>query len=120
MSEEPTQDLPRRSFEERVLAELASINMRLTNLDGHFTTLERKMDALDGNVDALVGKVAALESKVDARLHDTRPIWESVQVRLGGIENTLEDMNGQMRLLVADLFQMRARVFKLEDQARVS
>lgn len=113
MSEEPTQDLPRQSFEERVLAELASINMRLTNLEGHFTTLEGKVDALESKVDSL-------ESKVDARLHDTRPMWESVQVRLGVIENTLEDMNGQMRLLVADLFQMRARVFKLEDQARIS
>ena len=58
MSEDLTQNLPSRPFEERVLAELAAINMHLGSLDRRMTSLEEK---------------------VDARLHDTRPMWEAVQ-----------------------------------------
>jgi hypothetical protein len=58
MSEETTQDMPDgRSFEERVFA---------------------RFDALDA-------RLASLEEGVDARLHETRPIWEAVLSRLDKI-----------------------------------
>jgi hypothetical protein len=86
MSEDPTRNLP-ASFEERVLSELAAINARLPSL----------------------------EEKVDMRLHETRPIWESMQNQLKGIEKQLDDLNRQFGTLIKDSFNLRVRVEKLED-----
>lgn len=88
MSDDPTRNLP-TSFEERVLAEFAQLNKRLS----------------------------ALEDKVDARLRETRPIWEGVQQRLTGVERELTTLNRQFRTLIRDSIDVRSRVEKLEDEA---
>src|SRR5436305_394533 len=104
MSEDTTQGLPPRPFEERVLAELAAMRQELTTVNS---------------------RMSALEEKVDTQLRETRPIWEGVLARLtaieselprlGGIESELARMNRQFRSFVADIFQVRARVEKLEE-----
>jgi len=103
MSEDLTQDLP-RSFEERVLSELSAMRQELAAVNSRLSTLEEK---------------------VDTRLRETRPIWEGVlsrltaieaeMPRLGGIESELARMNRQFRSFVADIFQLRVRVEKLEE-----
>ncbi|HVF27208.1 MAG TPA: hypothetical protein VM943_03135, partial [Pyrinomonadaceae bacterium] len=74
MSEEPTERLnDRSSFEARVLSELATLGNRL----------------------------ATLEEKVDARLRETRPIWQAVLSRL-------EVMDPKLDVLGRDLLETRA------------
>ena len=69
MSEEQTERFEGGTpFETRVLRELANLNNRLTSL----------------------------EEKVDARLHDTRPMWESVLSRLDGIGTRLDSMDARL------------------------
>jgi hypothetical protein len=76
MSEETTKKFDgEESFESRVLGELAAISSRLS----------------------------ALEEKVEARLHDTRPIWESVLSRLTMIES-------KMDVFAQDMLEVRAHV----------
>ena len=90
MSEEITRNLPDgNSFEERVLTEFARLNARL--------------DSMDKRLNSMDGRLTSLEEKVDARLRETRPIWEGIQI-------TLNDMNAQLKLGVADLFRTRAQV----------
>jgi predicted nuclease with TOPRIM domain len=101
MSGEITQGLPAGSFEERVLSELSGIRQDLTRVDARLTSVE--------------GRMTSLEEKVDARLRETRPIWESVLERLTAIESELARMNRQFRSFVADIFQLRVRVEKLEE-----
>ncbi|HYH84844.1 MAG TPA: hypothetical protein VEX60_05130 [Pyrinomonadaceae bacterium] len=111
MSEDLTQGLPPRPFEERVLAELSGMRQELTGINSRMTALEERL--------------TSLEEKVDARLRETRPIWEGVLERLtgieaelprlGGIESELARMNRQFRSFVADIFQLRVRVEKLEE-----
>jgi hypothetical protein len=67
MSEETTQPLPQDGVR-LILARLDSIDTRLT----------------------------VLEDKVDRRLHDTRPIWEQVLVRLDAVEAQLVSFGGRM------------------------
>jgi len=108
VSEEMAQGLPPGSFEERVLSELSGIRREPGT---RLTSVEERM--------------TSLEDKVDARLRETRPIWESVLERLtaieaelprlGGIESELARMNRQFRSFVADIFQLRVRVEKLEE-----
>ena len=74
MSEENTESFEGGTpFEIRVLRELAALNNRLTTLD----------------------------EKVDARLHETRPIWEAVLSRLDGIEARLESMDTRLEKMDA-------------------
>ena len=96
MSEETTKNLGgEESFETRVLAELGAINSRLTSLEGKFETFN--------------GRLNSLEEKVDARLHDTRPIWESVLSQLKMID-TKFDVHAH------DMLELRAKMRDLEQR----
>ncbi|HJR09062.1 MAG TPA: hypothetical protein VJ842_17515 [Pyrinomonadaceae bacterium] len=96
MSEKSTQETPdARSFEERIFARFDSLDTRLDNLDGRLTSLE---------------------DKVDARLRETRPIWE-------GVLSEIKSMNRQMRMLHEDVLRVRVdhedlreRISKLESE----
>ena len=74
MSEELTQPLPQEGVR-LILARLDSIDSRLDNVEG---------------------RLSALEDKVERRLHDTRPIWEQVLVRLDAVEGQLVSFGGRM------------------------
>ena len=115
MSEDITQGLPADSFEGRVLAELSGIRQELTAVNSRLTVVEYKVTTLDGKVDSLDGRLTSVEEKVDARLRETRPIWEGIQARLTGIESELKMLNRQFRSMMADMFQFRVRVEALED-----
>lgn len=90
MSEDTTKNLDQRSFEERVLAEFAAMRSEFAALNMRLT---------------------ALEEKVDARLRETRPIWEAMQA-------TLDDLTMQVQEMLGELFRTRTRVGKLEERWR--
>ena len=84
-----------RSFEERVFARFDALDERLTKV----------------------------EERVDARLHETRPIWEAVLSRLDGIESEMKAINRRVRVLHDDILRaredqedLRERVTKLESE----
>jgi hypothetical protein len=69
MSEDPTQRMTNaRSFEERVLSELAAIRSEQA-------AIHSDISALDKSLAGVENRLTTLEGKVDARLHETRPIW---------------------------------------------
>lgn len=115
MSENNTQETPdARSFEERVFARFDALDSRFNALDGRFDGLEQKVDGIDA-------RLHALEDKVDARLRETRPIWEAVLSRLEGVEGEVKSVNRQVRLLHEDVLrvrldqeELRERLSKLE------
>jgi chromosome segregation ATPase len=96
MSAEDTQNMADgRSFEERVFARFDALDERLTKV----------------------------EERVDARLHETRPIWEAVLSRLDGIESEMKAINRRVRVLHDDILRaredqedLRERVTKLESE----
>jgi hypothetical protein len=90
MSEETTRSINGGdSFETRVLAEFAKLNSRM---------------------DSFGGRLASLEEKVDARLHDTRPIWEAVLARLEKIETKLDVLGLDLLDTRADVDLLKKRV----------
>ena len=94
MSEEQTERFEGSTpFEIRVLRELASINQRLNGLEVRLT---------------------ALEEKVEARMHDTRPIWEAVLLRLDRIETRLDRMEAKLDVFGRDLVETRTDVEMLK------
>ncbi len=83
MNEDTTQNLPdARSFEDRVLAEFAAVRQEFVTIRQE-NAAQREFNAqLLAMVQQINVRLTALEEKVDARLHDTRPIWEGVHARL--------------------------------------
>ena len=115
MSEDLTQNLPSRSFEERVLAELSAIRQEQSAQRETLSQLDTRLTSLEGRMTSLEGRMTSLEEKVDARLHDTRPMWEAVHERLTGIEKELSSLNRHIRLFAGDVGILRNRVEQLED-----
>ena len=122
MSEEPTQNLPSLSFEERVLAEFAAIRQEfaaqremITQLHTRMTSLEGRMTSLEDRVLSIDVRLISLEDKVDARLRETRPIWEGVQQRLTEIEKSVTTIRRHFKTMVSESFDLRSRLEKLED-----
>ena len=103
MSDNPTQEMPdSRSFEERVFA---------------------RFDALDARLDRFESRLTSLEEKADARLRETRPIWEAMQARLEDIEGEVKSVNRRLRILHEDILntkegqeELRERIEKLESE----
>jgi chromosome segregation ATPase len=106
MSDNPTRETPdSRSFEERVFARFDSLDARIDRFE---TRIEGKVDAIDG-------RLTALEEKVDARLRETRPIWEAVLARLDGVENRLEGVENRLEGIEKEVKEVRLGVTLLHE-----
>ncbi|HEV7905097.1 MAG TPA: hypothetical protein VGO96_14745 [Pyrinomonadaceae bacterium] len=114
MSEDLTQNLP-DSFEQRVLAEFAAMRTDFAAVKRELGEQREMLTQVHTRALSLDARLSSLEEKVDARLRETRPIWEGVLERLTNIESELSNLNRQFRSLLADIFQVRVRVEKLED-----
>ena len=64
---------------------------------------------------SLDGRMTALEEVADARLHNTRPMWEVVQQRLTGIEKELNSLNRHFKSLATEFLLARNQVEHLEN-----
>lgn len=110
MNEEPTKDLATRAFQKRVLDEFAAMRaeqaamrseisevraeqsamrndimgMRndITEMRSDIVEIRTQQSAMAKNIGALDDRLTSLEERVDARLKETRPIWEAVQEQI--------------------------------------
>jgi len=85
-------------------------------MNGRLALLERRMTSLEDRVLSVDSRLTSLEEKVDARLRETRPIWEAVQQRLTEIENGLSTLGHHFKTMVNEEFKLRSRMDKLEDK----
>ncbi len=89
MSEEQTERFEGGTpFEIRVLRELSNLNNRLSSL----------------------------EEKVEARLYDTRPIWEAVLARLDSIEARLDSIEARLDGIEARLKKVETKFEVVADE----
>jgi chromosome segregation ATPase len=130
MNEEPTKDLATRAFYKRVLDEFAAVRkeqvatrqdigaMRedIAEIRSQQAAMTRNIATLDRRLTTLEERLTSLEERVDARLQETRPIWEAVQEQLRKIA-------GKFDLVLNDLYEVRLdirgherRLTKLENR----
>lgn len=111
MSDNPTNEFPNsRSFEERIFARFDSLDARIDRFESR----------IEGKVDALDRRLTVLEEKVDARLRETRPIWEAVLTRLDGVENRLDGVENRLGGIEKEVKDIGRGVFLLhEDNLRI-
>ena len=86
MNEEPTKEMSgARPFEERVLTELAAIRTEVAEI-------RVQQIAMATNIAALDERLTSLEEKVDARLKETRPIWEAIQLAIDRLDEKFDNV----------------------------
>src|SRR5438477_4119015 len=131
MNEDPTRELPKQSFEDRVLAELAAIlaeqaptrtgveciraevyavdaeddliRTEQQALRAQVAAIQVQQGAMARNIIGLDERLTSLEETVDARLKETRPIWEAVQAQI-------EKLDEKFDLMIRDLYDVRGDV----------
>jgi chromosome segregation ATPase len=112
------------SFESRVLEQLAALREGMNSLGGRLSNIEERLSELEARVSGvearlsgvetrlsgLETRVSTVEEKVDARLRETRPIWESVLSRL-------EVIDSKLTVLASDLLHNRAEIELLKKRS---
>jgi peptidoglycan hydrolase CwlO-like protein len=53
---------------------------------------------------------------VDARLRETRPIWEAMQARLENVENEVKEINRNVKVLHKDVLRVRVEQEELQER----
>jgi len=114
-TEDKTRGLPEASsFEERVFARFNAVEATLNAVVERLAALE----GMSATLNAVAERLTTLEEKVDARLKETRPIWEGVQA-------DVRRLNSKFDQMLADFFETRTnltaldrRVIQLEDERR--
>ncbi len=136
MSEDLTRNLP-SSFEERVLAGLTTIRQeqatqfaalrqeqatQLAALSQEQAAQREMIGHLNDRFNSLDVRLTSLEEKVDARLRETRPIWEGMKAQLDRVESKLDvfatDTSALLLETRTDLSQVTKRVSQLEARER--
>jgi len=87
------------------MSEETTQNLRQGDL-GEVLSILRSMDA----------RLTALEDTVERRLHDTRPIWEQVLVRLTAVEERLTKVEEKLTAVEERLTKVELRLGKVEDE----
>jgi predicted nuclease with TOPRIM domain len=103
MSENPTEKFPSGDFEQRVMAEFAWVRDALLETRKDIAGLNTRLSALEVRFSALEDRLSALEDKVDARLMETRPIWEAVQSDIKRFDTKLDN-------IIRDLYDVRTDI----------
>ena len=104
MNEDPTKEMSgARPFEERVLTELAAIRTEVVAVRTEVAEIRVQQIAMAKNIAALDERLTSLEERVDARLKETRPIWEAVQAQI-------EKLDEKFDIMIRDLYDVRGDV----------
>ena len=116
MSDDPTQEFPKNgSFEVRVLSELGAIRSELSEIRVEQAATRNDIAALDSRLTSLEGRLISLEEKVDARVLETRPIWEAVQQDIKRLDTKLDNIIRDLYDIRTDVRLHDKRLLQLED-----
>ena len=121
-----------QSFDERLQhfdARLQRFDERLQSFDERLQGFDERLQSFDARLREHDAKIESLEKTVEARLYDTRPMWEAVQLQIvelrGEMEKGFRRSDRKMELFheqVVDLYayqrDMDERLEKLEPKSQ--
>ena len=140
MNEEPTKDLATRAFQKRVLDEFAAMRGEVAGLRSEVGETRGEFGGLRGeiaeirnditeiveirtqqvvmarNIGSLDHRLTSLEERVDARLKETRPIWEAVQEQLQRLTDKFDGVIPECYELRNELKIYGRRIGHLEER----
>lgn len=89
---------------------LAISDEKLDQILGLVQGLQTQLDAVNKRLDHIEVRQTDLDAKVDARLHETRPIWELVLTRLTSIEERQQSMDRRIRWIYDEFKDLKVRL----------
>ena len=123
MNEDTTRDLPALSFEERVLAEFAALRQEVGGLRQELDIVKQDVhgmklviNEMNHQIHDVNKRLTTLEEKADARLRETRPMWEAVLIQLREVKDGIATLNAKVSEVMKDLLATRARVAIIEER----
>jgi len=136
MNEDPTKKLSDgESFESRVLSGLAAIQVgqvdirneqveirreqatmraELAEVRAELAEMKKAIAALDSRLGSVEERLTSLEEKVDARLRETRPIWESVLDNVKRLDLKFDELLSELFEIKADSKRHERLILQLE------
>jgi chromosome segregation ATPase len=113
MNEDPTKKFS--DFEARVLSELSAILAGQVETRREIAALGLRVNSIEERLTSVEGRLTSLEDKVDARLRETRPIWEAVLEDIKRLDMKFDEV-------IRDIFDVRTglrshekRLYQLEN-----
>ena len=73
---------------------------------------------LTDSVKNIESRLESLEQKVDARLHETRPIWESVQAQLKEMSMRFDDIDTRLDKIEGTALTTRSELRELRKELK--
>ncbi len=136
MNEDPTKKLSDgESFESRVLSGLAAIQVgqvdirneqveirreqatmraELAEVRAELAEMKKAIAALDSRLGSVEERLTSLEEKVDARLRETRPIWESALDNIKRLDLKFDELLSELFEIKADSKRHERLILQLE------
>ena len=90
---------------------LDSLITLVHHLTDSVKNVESRLGSVETRLESVESRLESLEQKVDARLQETRPIWEGVLARIENIEISVDKVQAVVFESRADLRELR-REFK--------
>ena len=117
MDQEPTKDLATRAFQKRVLDEFAAVRGEISTIRAEQSDMRSDIAeirneigeirtqhcAMAKNLGSLDHRLTSLEERLDARLKETRPIWEAVQEQI-------QRLGEKFDAVLLDFYELRSEV----------
>ena len=111
MSEDETKQFQSdNQFQERLFGELAAIRGDITEIRADITEIRADIAAirndvakLDIRLTAVENRLTMVEERIDARLVETRPIWEAVQASIARLDEKFDTV-------IQDLYEVKTDI----------
>jgi chromosome segregation ATPase len=103
---------------DELLGLVRGLEVRMSNFETRLDNFETRLGNVETGVGNLGVRLESLESVVEKRLHDTRPMWETVRSELAELRNDIEigfaKADTKMDSLVRESFETRVEMRQLE------
>ena len=104
MSEDETKQFQSdNQFQERLFGELAAIRGDITEIRADIAAIRNDVAKLDIRLTAVENRLTMVEERVDARLVETRPIWEAVQASIARLDEKFDTV-------IQDLYEVKTDI----------
>ncbi|HWP54834.1 MAG TPA: hypothetical protein VN476_11930, partial [Pyrinomonadaceae bacterium] len=84
-------------------SDITEMRSDITEMRSDIVEIRTQQAAMAKNIGALDHRLTSLEERVDARLKETRPIWEAVQEQL-------QRLNDKFDILLHEFYDVRAEI----------
>lgn len=93
---------------------IAALDSRLVSVEERLSSVEERLSSVEQRLSSVEVRLTSLEEKVDARLRETRPIWESVLDNVKRLDLKFDEVLSELFEVKADSKRHERLILQLE------